>query len=59
MKKKILASVLCLAMVASMTACGSDNKDKDTSQGSSTASGDVTIRWSWWGDTTRHELYNR
>lgn len=59
MKKKILASVLCLAMVASMTACGSDNKDKDTSQGSSTASGDVTIRWSWWGDTTRHELYNQ
>lgn len=34
MKKKILASVLCLAMMASLAACG-ENKDTDTSGGSS------------------------
>ena len=60
MKKKILASVLCLAMMASLAACG-ENKDTDTSGGSGSASGgeEVTIRWAWWGDTTRHEKYNK
>ncbi|MBS7175375.1 MAG: sugar ABC transporter substrate-binding protein [Clostridiales bacterium] len=61
MKKKILASVLCLAMMASLAACG-ENKDTDTSGGSSSASGggeEVTIRWAWWGDTSRHEKYNQ
>ena len=29
MKKKIIASLLCLTMVFSMTACGSKNSDSD------------------------------
>ena len=59
MKKKILASALCLVMMASLASCGGD-KDADTSNKSGDAStGDVTIRWSWWGDTTRHEKYNQ
>ena len=58
MKKKILASALCLVMMASLASCGGD-KDADTSNKSGDAStGDVSIRWSWWGDTKRHELYN-
>lgn len=60
MMKKILAGVMGMAMLASLTACGTTEDSGDTANaGGETVApasgGDVTIKISWWGGDSRHE----
>lgn len=71
MIKKALAGIMGVAMLASLTACGTtaDSGDTNASGGNDTAAadnnaadtvalasdGDVTLKISWWGGDSRHE----
>ncbi len=69
MSKKMLAAI-CLVMMFSLTACSDGAKETNSSPTSSpeaenkgttdldTSNEEVAIRFTWWGDTTRHEKYN-
>lgn len=72
--KKLVSIVLATAMVCSMAGCGSKDSGGVTSGSATTEKaaetvkesettakngGDaVEIRFAWWGDTKRHEVYN-
>ena len=65
--KKVLAVVLSAAMTAGLTACGTKAGESDpqtesvtkeqaqSSEGSKSGDGNVTIKISWWGGDSRHE----
>ena len=66
MMKKVLAGIMGVAMLASLTACGSegttDNGGAAADNGGAAAEtvagaseGPVTLKFSWWGGDSRHE----
>ncbi len=63
--KKLLSIVLVLTLILSITACGKNNNNTPSdasvkpSESADTSTGkDIEIRFTWWGDTKRHEVYN-
>ncbi len=67
MKNRIIAALLATVMVVTLSACGAPQGASSTPLASSQAGSDqssgaaaenVEIRFTWWGDTGRHEVYN-
>lgn len=68
--KKLFSSILVLALVLSFIACGknssssdvskdsTDNKSVANEDGANENEEEIEIRFAWWGDTKRHEVYN-
>ncbi|RSL31932.1 sugar ABC transporter substrate-binding protein [Salibacterium salarium] len=62
-KKIQLKSLLSICMLASLTACGGSSDEESSSPGDnqeadSNNSEKIELRFSWWGDTGRNEIYN-
>ncbi len=59
MMKKVLAGIMGVAMLASMTACSSDAENTTGGDAAETVAGasdgPVTLKFSWWGGDSRHE----
>ncbi|MBQ7981898.1 MAG: carbohydrate ABC transporter substrate-binding protein [Oscillospiraceae bacterium] len=59
MMKKVLAGIMGVAMLASMTACSSEGTTDEGGAADGTVAGasegPVTLKFSWWGGDSRHE----
>lgn len=59
MMKKVLAGIMGVAMLASMTACSSEGTNDNGGDAAETVAGasdgPVTLKFSWWGGDSRHE----
>ena len=59
MMKKVLAGIMGVAMLASLTACGSEGTTDNGGDAAETVAGasegPVTLKFSWWGGDSRHE----
>jgi len=59
--KKIFVSIMSLILLFSLAACNSGQSssgDGDSNSDSGNKDEKVEIRFAWWGDTKRHEIYN-
>ncbi|PPA70409.1 ABC transporter substrate-binding protein [Jeotgalibacillus proteolyticus] len=60
-KNKVIHTLLSAIMLTSLFLAGCSGSDNNSSEGNGESSGggdEVTIRFSWWGDTKRNEIYN-
>ncbi|MBQ3161211.1 MAG: carbohydrate ABC transporter substrate-binding protein [Oscillospiraceae bacterium] len=59
MMKKVLAGIMGVAMLASMTACSKEAENTTGGDAAETVApasdGPVTLKFSWWGGDSRHE----
>lgn len=54
--KQLLLSLVSVFLLVGLVGCSSENSEKASGEGSKDEK--VEIRFAWWGDTKRHEVYN-